>query len=79
MYRRQVRSGCSFVSPRFEAQKMVTNSRAQSSERMAVEVGHVLDCLGVVVVDHGAANERLTQVNIAWRRRNGCSSEQPVS
>ena len=23
-----------------------------------------------------SANERLTQVNIAWPRRNGCSSEQ---
>ena len=23
-----------------------------------------------------SANERLTQVNIAWLRRNGCSSEQ---
>jgi hypothetical protein len=39
------------------------------------EVGHVLGCGG----GPETANERLTQVNIAWPRSNGCSSEQAVS
>jgi hypothetical protein len=33
----------------------------------------------VEVVDHLLANERLTHVAIAWRRRNGCSSEKSVA
>lgn len=46
---------------------------------MAGAGGHVRACLGLRLWSEGRTNERVTQVNIAWPRSNGCSSEQSVS
>lgn len=46
---------------------------------MMGEVEHVLQWSRLELWPGFSANERLTQVNIAWQRRNGCSSEQSVS
>lgn len=83
---RQIRSG-HIVTTRFAGRKgrlisTLGDGPRNPSDKSRVNGGRGRTRAGlpwVEDVDRVSANERLTQVNIAWLRRNGCSSEQSIS